>query len=183
MYDHEPAAIFHEFLKIRLHRRGPFLTIVVAYNHVVLRKRRAPFLPLFSVQLIGRLDSLGALLLGEVAGGARPLRGCGDVHAEHLRRLELGFHPRCHRTPVVVVLPVNDEHTDVFRLRFQGQGGNKGDCKQGLNDFFHENWNARIVGHRRWVQRKNGESQTAYLGSESSRSASSKRKSTAVNGS
>ena len=137
VHNHEAAAVFHVFFKIRLHSCGPFLAVIVADNHVVLGECRPPFFPLLGIQLVGGLDGLGALFLVQAAGNARALRGGGYIHGKHFRRFKLGFHPGRHSAPVVIVLPVHNQQLDRLGLRRQCQDGQESEGNKGKNGFFH----------------------------------------------
>ena len=75
----------------------PRLAVVVAQHDVVFGEIRTECVP--------------QLTLGFRA------RRRHHIDRESARSLELGFHRRRHRTPVVVVLPVDDQHTHFFGSR------------------------------------------------------------------
>ena len=128
----EAPAVAHVFLERPLYRLWPLLAVVIADDHVVLVERRAEGVPLglkLLANFFGSLSRLGLLALAQVARWAGGARWGGEhIDLEQLGLLHLRLHVRRHGFPVVVVLTVDEQHTDFFSSRRacrgrQEQGG------------------------------------------------------------
>ena len=146
MDDNESAAVFHVFFKRALNWFGPVFSVVVAHDDIIFFECRTEVVPL-GLKLLadfrGGFGRLGLLALAQVpwrAWGAR--RGSSHIDLEQFGLFHLCLHVRRHGFPVVVVLSIDEQHTDLLSKRWACHGGEE----QGGDDPFFGSLCARHCG-------------------------------------